>query len=298
MAATVPERAPSARLDVGIADGANGSAASRDRPIGVFDSGVGCMTVLKALAAALPGVSFLYLGDTARLPYGTKSTDSVRRYAAQCASVLVTQGVKALVVACNTAAGAALPVLEERYPQLPVVGVIDPGASAAVAATRNGHIAVVATEGTVRSGAYARAIGRVDAGLRVSSLGCSLFVALAEEGWTTGPIPEAVVRRYLGNLFEQTDAPDTLLLGCTHFPVLTDAFRAVLPPDVRLVDSAATTARAVAELLCERGLERPPSGVGGTFRFLATDGAERFARVGSVFLGRDLGAADVELVDV
>jgi glutamate racemase len=271
--------------------------APRELPVGVFDSGVGGLTVLGALEAALPRESFLYLGDTARLPYGTKSPASVVRYATQCAAALVARGVKALVVACNTAASAALPELTALYPELPVVGVIEPGAAAAVAASPSGRIAVVATEGTIRAGAYVAAIARLSPAARVTGVGCSVFVALAEEGWTEGPIPQQVAHRYLDGVFAGPAPPDTLLLGCTHFPVLAAAIRGAIPGAVTLVDSAQTTAQAVAALLASRELARP-AGRARPTRFLATDGPERFARVGSIFLGRPLAAGDVELVDV
>lgn len=273
--------------------------ALRDLPIGVFDSGVGGLTVLRALQEALPHETYLYLGDTARLPYGTKSPASVVRYATQCAGLLVGRGIKALVVACNTAASAALPALAARYPGLPVVGVVEPGARAAVAASRSGRIAVVATEGTIRAGAYVAAIERLRPEAQVTGIGCSVFVALAEEGWTAGPIVEQVAHRYLDGVFAGPKAPDTLLLGCTHFPVLAAALRKAIPAAVALVDSARTTAEAVAALLAAQGLERTADNPAhGASCFLATDGPERFARVGSIFLGRPLSAGDVELVDV
>ena len=273
--------------------------ALRDLPIGVFDSGVGGLTVLRALKETLPRETFLYLGDTARLPYGTKSPASVVRYATQCAGLLVGRGIKALVVACNTAASAALPALAGRFPGLPVVGVVEPGARAAVAASPSGRIAVVATEGTIRAGAYVAAIQRLRPAAQVTGIGCSVFVALAEEGWTAGPIVEQVAHRYLDGVFAGAAAPDTLLLGCTHFPVLAAALRKAVPPAVALVDSARTTAQAVAELLAAEGLARAADEPKlGASRFLATDGPERFARVGSIFLGRPLQAAEVELVDV
>ena len=273
--------------------------ALRDLPIGVFDSGVGGLTVLRALKDVLPHEAFLYLGDTARLPYGTKSPASVVRYATQCAELLVGRGIKALVVACNTAASAALPALTARYPGLPVVGVVEPGARAAVAASGSGRIAVVATEGTIRGGAYDAAIERLRPGAQITGIGCSVFVALAEEGWTAGPIVEQVAHRYLDGVFAGPAAPDTLLLGCTHFPVLAAALRKAIPPAVALVDSARTTAEAVAALLAAQGLARSAdSPAPGPKRFLATDGPERFARVGSIFLGRPIRARDVELVDV
>lgn len=167
----------------------------RDRPIGVFDSGVGGLTVLGALEAALPDEEFLYLGDTARLPYGTKSPASVVRYATQCAAALVERGVKVLVVACNTAASAALDALAARFPGIPLIGVVEPGAAAAVAVSVSGRVAVIGTEATIRAGAYQRAIGRLRPDARVSGIGCSLFVALAEEGWTDGPVVAQVAHR-------------------------------------------------------------------------------------------------------
>ncbi len=267
-------------------------------PIGVFDSGVGGLTVLRALLRTLPTESFIYLGDTARLPYGTKSPDSIRRYALQAARLLVARGVKCLVVACNTASAVALDALADEFAPLPVIGVLEPGAAAACRATHEGRIAVLATESTVRGGAYQRAIARRLAGATVTARPCPLFVALAEEGWTEGPVVEAIAHRYLDDLFANAgDAPDTLVLGCTHFPVLAPALRAVVGPRVAIVDSAETTAAALAATLKDQGLRAPPGGVQHV-SLLATDGAERFARVGSTFLGRALDPADVEVVDL
>ncbi len=268
------------------------------RPIGVFDSGVGGLTVLRALEAALPGESFLYLGDTARLPYGTKSPASVVRYATQCARLLVERGVKALVVACNTAASAALPTLTARYPGLPVTGVIEPGAVAALAASRNRRVLVLATEGTIRAGAYQAALARLAPEVRVTGIGCSVFVALAEEGWGDSEVSLQAARRYLDGVYPAADAPDTVLLGCTHFPMLTPTLARLLPAGVVMVDSAATTAAAVAHLARTGALLLARPGEPHQTRFLATDGPERFARVGSLFLGRALAAADIEVVDV
>ncbi len=194
-------------------------------PIGVFDSGVGGLTVLRALREALPAQDFIYLGDTARLPYGTKSPETVARYSLQCAAALLERGIGSLVVACNTASASALGALRERYPALPVIGVIEPGAEAAVAASASQHIAVIGTEGTIRGGAYQTAIHRRSPEARVTSCACSMFVALAEEGWTQGPVAEAVAHRYLDPIFDVADSPDCLVLGCTHFPALIDAIR-------------------------------------------------------------------------
>ena len=269
---------------------------ARALPIGVFDSGVGGLSVLGALRAALPGEDFIYLGDTARLPYGTKSAATVARYSTQCAAALVARGIRCLVVACNTASAFALADLRREFPGIPVVGVIEPGAAAAVAASRTQRIAVIATEGTIGGGAYQAAIHRLSPKALVHARACSLFVAMAEEGWTEGPLTEAVAHRYLDGMFEGADAPDTLVLGCTHFPVLAGAIRAVLPPGVRIIDSAATTAVAVAGSI---GAHSAGAGQGaGRVVWLATDGAARFARIGSLFFGQPLTAADVEIIDL
>jgi glutamate racemase len=277
----------------------SGSAAGRpirrDRPIGVFDSGVGGLTVLRALCDALPGQDFVYLGDTARLPYGTKSPDTVVRYSLQCAQALLTRGIGSLVVACNTASASALGALRARHPELPVIGVIEPGAEAA---SPSQHIAVIATEGTINGGAYQAEIRRRNPGARVLPLACSMFVALAEEGWTSGPVAEAVAHRYLDRVFTEGDAPDTLVLGCTHFPILGAAIRAVLPPDVRIVDSAQTTARCVAERMVPDAAGIDAHRSRGRVTWLATDDAARFARVGGRFFGGALSAGAVAVIDL
>lgn len=268
-------------------------------PIGVFDSGVGGLTVLKALAAALPGEGFVYLGDTARLPYGTKSDGTVTRYALQAAALLAAHRPKCLVVACNTASSVGLPALAAAHPEVPVVGVIEPGAQAACAASPRGRIAVIGTEGTVRRGAYQETIRRLRPAAQVTAIATPLLVALAEEGLCTGPIAQAVAAHYLGALFgadRGADRPDTLVLGCTHFPMLAQSIAAVVGPDVRIVDSAATTAARVRELLGSSG--RLSGEGGGGMRFLATDAPERFARIGGRFLERDIDALEVELVDL
>jgi glutamate racemase len=266
----------------------------------VFDSGVGGLTVLRALRTWLPYESFLYLGDTARLPYGTKSSNTVTRYARQAAQVLVDRGIKLLVVACNTASAVAVDDLAQALAPLPVVGVVEPGAAAACEASAQGRIAVIGTESTIRGGAYERAIARRRPSAAVVGRACPLFVALAEEGWCDGPIPEAVAERYLGDLRPNPHdlfSIDCLVLGCTHFPVLRPAVALVMGPAVTLVDSAETTARAVEAALETSGLSAP-AGVGGSVTLLATDGPERFARVGARFLGLELRATEVSLVDL
>jgi glutamate racemase len=290
-------------LSIGPAGVAPRGARPDRAPIGVFDSGVGGLTVLRALREALPAEDFIYLGDTARLPYGTKSSASVLRYSLQCAEALMLRGIRGLVVACNTASAAALETMRERYPTLPIIGVIEPGAAAAVAASQAQHIAVIGTEGTIGGGAYQQAIRRLNPQARVEARACSLFVAMAEEGWVDGPLVEAVAHRYLDSLFGVSAAsgptrldaahPDTLVLGCTHFPVMSAAIRAVLPAHVGLVDSAHSVATAVA-----RDFAVPGQAGLGSVRWLATDGAARFARVSSTFLGAAIHTDEIEIIDL
>jgi glutamate racemase len=258
---------------------------------------------LKALGSEIPGETFIYLGDTARLPYGTKTAETVTRYSVQAAEKLASFGIKALVVACNTASAVGLPAIREKLGGLPVIGVIDPGAEAACRVSRSGHIAVIATEATVRGGAYQEAIQRRRSDAKVSARAAQVFVSLAEEGMHEGPIAEAVAHHYLDAIFDPpgavpgvSAAPDTLVLGCTHFPMLAGAIRAAVGSSVRVVDSAATTAKSVREQLAGARLL---GGTGRTMvRFLATDGPERFARVGTRFLGQTLAPENVELVDL
>ena len=269
-----------------------------DAPIGVFDSGVGGLTVLRALERALPAERFVYLGDTARLPYGTKSAATVQKYAVQAARLLVDAGVKALVIACNTASAVALDALRDAYASVPVFGVVEPGAAAACRASKRGTIAVIATESTVRGGAYQRAILQLRPDARVLARPCALLVTLAEEGWTSGPVPEQVVAAYVGDWLAEALAPDCLVLGCTHFPALSDLIRKAAPPGIVLVDSAETTASAVRDALGDRVGRRTAGESTARRRLLATDSRERFARVGRVFLGEALDPEEIELVDL
>lgn len=271
---------------------------SDKRPIGVFDSGIGGITVLKALRKRLPHENLVYLGDMARLPYGTKSAETVTAYSLQTTKHLLTHDVKMIVIACNTASSVALEPLKKALAPLPVIGVIEPGAQAAVAASKTGQIAVLATEATVRVGAYVRAIHKLAPKAHVVQEPCGLFVTLAEEGWISGDVVEATARRYLAPLFKRkTTSPDTIVLGCTHFPVLARTIRKVVGRDVKLVDSAETTARAVETALQAGGLETNRKTQGKT-KFLATDSAERFARVGGIFFGEVIRPKDVEIIDL
>jgi len=288
-----------------------------DRPIGIFDSGIGGLTVVREVSRRLPDESILYLGDTARVPYGTKTGQTVARYADQVARKLLEQDVKMLVVACNTASAQALDVLREKYAEsdgppplgliqgrravptsqprsrIPIVGVVAPGAAAAVATTGSGRVGVIGTEGTIRNGAYERAIERLRPGTVVHSNPCPLFVALAEEGWTEGEVVSLVAEEYLSPL-RRADV-DTLILGCTHYPLLRSAIQRAMGEHVELVDSAPATAEVVAELLQDSG-RTAPAGSRGRIRLQATDNPERFRIVGSRFLEREVGP--VEVVDL
>jgi glutamate racemase len=262
-----------------------------DRPIGIFDSGVGGLTVFREIARVLPDESLVYLGDSARVPYGTKSADTIVRYARQAAKHLVDRGVKLLVVACNTATAAALPVLEREL-TVPVVGVIEPGSRAAAARTR-GHVGVIATEGTVRSGAYGNAIRSVRPGTEVVEAACPLFVPLAEEGWANTYVARQVAEIYLKPLLDR--GIDTLVLGCTHYPILRATIETVVGEDIAIIDSAETTARTVFSKLsamdarCD-GRSAPVQ------HFLVTDAEERFQRIAGQFLEQEIGS--LELVDL
>lgn len=260
---------------------------SDPRPIGVFDSGVGGLTVVAALERELPGEAIVYLGDTARLPYGTKSADTVLRYSERAIGFLERHQVKAVVIACNTASALALPALRSS---LPLWGVVEPGAERAAACARRA-VGVIATEATVRSGAYAAALRRRRPELEIHEQACPLLVPLVEEGWLDDPVTELVARRYLEPLLAYE--VDTLVLGCTHYPLLAPLLARVAGAGVTLVDSAAAVAAEVAAALAARALLA--GAASGERKFFATDGAERFARLAATILGRPV---DLEWVDV
>lgn len=262
-----------------------GAAAGGDpsAPVGVFDSGVGGLTVLEAVARRLPGESTVYLGDTARLPYGPKSPDTVRRYASEAAAFLGERGVKLMVVACNTASARALPGLADEAP-FPVVGVVRPGARAAVERSRGGRIGVIGTRGTVESGAYGDTIRSLRADVEIQSAACPLFVPLVEEDWTDGIVVRLVARRYLDPLLRE--GIDTLVLGCTHYPHLRGLLSRVAGPEVELVEPAAATADDVAEELEERGLTAPGGEV--RRRYYVTDDADRFRSLAGRWMGETI----------
>lgn len=268
-------------------------------PIGLFDSGVGGLTVLNAMRINMPGEDYLYLGDTARLPYGTKSRHTIIRYAVQASAKLIDRQIKLLVVACNTATAAALSTLRQTFPTIPIIGVVDPGAEAACHASSTGNIAVIATESTVRGGAYQDAILHRRPDARVRSIACPLLVPAAEEGWFEGPIVESIISHYLDPFLNGDDRPDCLVLGCTHYPLLEQAIRQVAGPDIVLVDSAATTAEAVQSCLDNTRMSHPQQQDRiGVTRFFTTDDVPRFARTGSLFLRAPISENEVSLVDL
>jgi len=258
------------------------AAGGDPRPIGVFDSGLGGLTSVRELFRLLPGESVAYFGDTARLPYGSKSSETVTRFALEIANFLARQNVKCLLVACNTASSYSLDTLTRRL-DIPVVGVIEPAARAAVAAAPRGRIGVIGTLGTVGSGAYPTAIERLRPGATVTSHACPLFVPLIEEGWIDHAVTRAVAEEYLGEL-RGADL-DSLILGCTHYPLVAALLANLMGPNVRLVDSGAEAAGAVAALLAERG--QLSSGE-PQHHFFLSDEPRNFTRIARSFLGREL----------
>lgn len=271
-------------------------------PIGIFDSGVGGLTVLRAVRQRLPGEHLVYLGDTARVPYGNKSQATVERYAVEDAQFLLNRGVKMIVVACNTASALAAPALRTQFPNVPVLGMIGPGARAAAAATKNRRIGVIATAATIGSGAYEQRIRETfaaagsDAPVAIVSKACPLFVPLVEEGETDSEITRLVAAKYLASLRE--DGIDTLVLGCTHYPLLRKVIAETMGPTVTLVDSAEAAAAETAQLLENNGMLRETGGDADE-HFYVTDAAQRFHGIAGSFLGHapehlalaELGAA-------
>ncbi len=255
-----------------------------NRPLGIFDSGIGGLTVVSRVMAALPGERILYFGDTARLPYGNKSQETVTRFSREISRFLLRRDAKAIVVACNSASALAIDALRRELP-VEVLGVIEPGAAAAVNRTRNGRVGVIATLATTRSGAYRRALDAVRPGLVVREVATPLFVHLVEEGWTEGDVPMRVAHHYLDGLIASD--VDTIILGCTHYPLMTPLLSGLLGPSVALVDSADETAKALSERLAGAGLLAESGRKGGLTCF-ASDVPEDFIRLGERFLGRPL----------
>ncbi|HSJ64922.1 MAG TPA: glutamate racemase [Gemmatimonadaceae bacterium] len=253
-------------------------------PIGVFDSGIGGLTVVRELMRQLPHESIIYFGDTARVPYGPKSPDTVRRYSREISGFLVEQGVKALVVACNTATAHALTMLREEF-ELPVVGVVEPGARAAVAASHGHALGVIGTAGTVASGAYERAIRSLLPEARVVARACPLFVPLVEEGWVDTAVTRLVAHEYLDPM--RAEGIDALVLGCTHYPLLKPMLGHIIGEAVQLIDSAEQTAQETGRLLDRLALRADPEAV-PVHRFVASDAPEQFLRLGQRFLGETI----------
>jgi glutamate racemase len=248
--------------------------------------------VVKALRSLLPSEEIIYLGDTARVPYGSKSPSTVERYSVEIAGMLMEREAKAIVVACNTASSIALPKLEETYP-VSIIGVIRPGAEAAVAATKNGHIGVIGTRATIRSGAYEKTLRELDTTLKVTSRPCPLLVPLIEEGWLDDPLTDRIVARYLEPLIDA--GVDTLVLGCTHYPLLAPAIQRLVDGDVTLVDSARNCAAAVAQLLDRQGIRAGETSAGG-LQVSLTDAPDTFLGVAERALELDLGEIEVREV--
>ncbi|MBI4949544.1 MAG: glutamate racemase [Deltaproteobacteria bacterium] len=261
-------------------------------PIGVFDSGIGGLTVLREITRLLPDENTIYLGDTARVPYGSKSKETIERYSFEVASFLMRHDIKFLVAACNTASALAVPKLTLKL-GIPVLGVIEPGAKAAVSATRNKRIGVIGTEGTIRSGAYASAIKMIDPSVETFVKACPLFVPLVEEGWNEDDVTMLVAERYLLDL--KNSGVDTLVLGCTHYPLLKDIISRVMGASVRLIDSAEATAVEVKRILSEKALLN--SGANTTHSFFVTDSPERFLAVGRRFYGEGLERAELANIE-
>lgn len=259
---------------------------SRDNPIGVFDSGIGGLTVLQKIMEALPRESTVYLGDTARSPYGTKSVETVLRYSFENTDFLIEKGVKLVVVACNTSTAVALESLRENV-SVPVIGVIEPGVNAALGKTKNKKVGVIGTEATIQSGAYTRSLKALDPRVEVYSRACPLFVPLVEEGWLDNSVVKLTVESYLGSL--KQSGIDTLILGCTHYPLLKKAVRRFMGREVQLVDSAEETAKAVQSVLRKQSLARERGR--GSPSFFVTDAPDRFIKVGQRFLGEKVESA-------
>jgi glutamate racemase len=272
--------------------------SSRRPIIGVFDSGFGGLTVLKALLETVPGADYAYFGDTARLPYGSKSVETVARYAVEAAHFLESHGAQMLVIACNTATALALDQITAAA-HVPVVGVVEPGAEAAAAATKNQKVVVIGTEATVSSHAYRKAL--VARGLKAFEKACPLLVPLVEEGWVEHPVTEQVARIYLAEAFAGGFRDgDVLVLGCTHYPLLKPLLRRVAPAHVQIVDSAESTAHAVAshlqQLLPPEQTQSQERRAAARLKFFATDSVEKFRRLGERFLGHPI--AEVQHVDL
>lgn len=265
---------------------------NRNLPIGVFDSGLGGLTVVKQLVRQLPLENIIYFGDTARVPYGSKSVETVQRFALQIANFLAERGVKMIVVACNTASSVALELLQARF-DLPVIGVIEPGARSALSISPGKNIGVIGTTGTINSGKYTQVLTATDRSVRVFSQACPLFVPLVEEGWADSPVTEIVAREYLLNLTAQKI--DTLILGCTHYPIIKDVIQRVVDNNIRIVDTAIETANQVRQILTQKNQLRAQT-TAPQHKFFVSDLPQKFEEIAERFLGEPI--ANVERIDL
>lgn len=268
-----------------------------NNPIGVFDSGIGGISVLRSLKKHLPLESFVYLGDMARVPYGTKSKHTVVRYAIESAKILLKKNIKLLVIACNTATALALPEVYAAI-GIPVIGVIEHSAKKACVVSKKGHIALIATEGTVSSGSYERVIAQVSPKIQVTGKSCGLLVSLAEEGFLDHPIAEQVVHEYLNPLFALPDVPDCLILGCTHYPFLLKVIERVVDGRMSIVDPAEETAVEVKKWLFEHQMNNTDRSRSGQVAYLVTDAKSRFLRLAQLFLGETILEDSVTAFDL
>lgn len=262
------------------------------RPIGVFDSGIGGLTVFKELALRLPDESFVYFGDTARVPYGSRSKDTIIKYTFQCVRFLLSNNVKAIVIACNTASATALPSLKDAF-DIPIIGVIEPGAYAAVRANKNGTIGIIGTQATIRSGAYSAAIHKIDASKSIVSNPCPLFVPLVEEGWAGTEVARLTAAEYLKPII--AGGADTVIMGCTHYPLLRGVVAQTIGDGVTLIDPAEETA-VEFEMILERNSLKGKKDSHPGYSYFVSDDPERFVKVGTAFLGRDI--ENIEKIDI
>ncbi|QHG92472.1 glutamate racemase [Coxiella endosymbiont of Amblyomma sculptum] len=273
----------------------NNCIVKNQLPIGVFDSGMGGLTVLQELINCLPKESYTYLGDTARVSYGIKSYNVVMHYAIQMASILIDQGIKLLVVACSTVSAVALPFLQTQFPDTPMVGVVESGARETANVTKNNRVALLATETTIQSGIYQKIMLTLNPHIKINSQICGLFVALAEEGCVNNEIATLVAKQYLKPIVNDRYPCDSVVLGCTHLPVFINSLTEILGKDINIINAAKTTAEKTRSIIQKMHLENTNPYV--HLNFLVTDSPGRFARIGKIFLGRSIDPMSVQLID-
>lgn len=265
-----------------------------NRPVAVFDSGIGGLTVLKEIMEQLPGEDIVYFGDTARIPYGTRSKETVVKYVVQSFNFLMTKNIKAIVVACNTASSLALEEVKEQF-DLPIIGVVEPGAKAAIATTKNNSIGIIGTEGTINSNAYQRKIRKVLPSAEIIGVSCPLFVPIVEEGWENSDVAYVAAQKYLIELKEHNI--DTLVLGCTHYPALRYTIGKVLGNKVILVNPAYETAKVTKNILKEQGLLNEKLD-GGTYKYYVSDDPDKFKRIGGNIIRKDIGLVEKVNIEI